>query len=52
MIAAKTSPIGFQGPVGQLKRGIAQMMPAPVARLFTNTCRFGSFLVSSMTSRH
>jgi hypothetical protein len=36
-------------PAGKLKDFLVRMIPNPVSRFFTNTCRWGSFLVAKMT---
>jgi ubiquinone/menaquinone biosynthesis C-methylase UbiE len=38
-------------PSGRLKSAAAALIPGPVARFFTHTCKLGSFLVSSLSSR-
>ncbi len=41
----------FPLPSGSLKRMASGIMPLPVARFFTNSCGWGSFLVSSLSAR-
>lgn len=38
-------------PGGRLKRAAAALIPAPLGRFFTHTCKCGLFLVSSLSSR-
>ncbi len=38
-------------PGGSLKRVVSDMLPCRLARFFTNTCRWGSFLVSTLSAR-
>ena len=38
-------------PGGRVKEVLSKMLPAPVGRFFTNTCGWGSFLVSSLSGR-
>lgn len=41
----------FPLPSGSLKHMASEMMPLPVSRFFTNSCGWGSFLVSSLSAR-
>jgi hypothetical protein len=36
-------------PAGKLKRLVGKRIPVGMARFITNTCRWGSFLVSSLS---
>jgi SAM-dependent methyltransferase len=41
----------FPIPAGRLKDTLIKLTPSPLTRFFTNTCRFGWFLVSSLAKR-
>ena len=49
ILGSKTELIPLPG--GSLKNTVLSAVPDPVGRFFTNTCRMGTFLVSTMTKR-
>ena len=49
IVGAKAELVPFPG--GRLKEGVLRLIPDAVGRFFTNSCRMGSMLISSMDVR-